>query len=90
MDETDDSLTTRAQDAATEATVIQHLLDLHPAQVSDAELVRELSGEGAGFAERDAIERAVRDLGAVGLLHHNGDLVAPTRAALRLSELLDR
>lgn len=90
MDDHDDSATTAAADAATESAVIQQLLDLHPAQLTIAELVRELAGENAGFAERDAIERAVRDLGAAGLLHQARDLVAPTRAALRLSELLDR
>jgi acyl-CoA reductase-like NAD-dependent aldehyde dehydrogenase len=58
--------------------------------VTVAELIRELGGEEPGFAERDAIERAVRDLVASGLLHHGGELLTPTRAALRLSELLDR
>ena len=90
MDENDDSVTTAAADAATESAVIKQLLDLHPAQLTIAELVRELAGESPDFAERDAIERAVRDLGAVGLLHQSRDFVAPSRAALRLSELLDR
>jgi hypothetical protein len=90
MDEHEDRVTTAAADAGTESAVIQQLLDLHPAQLTVAELVRELAGENADFAERDAIERAVRDLGAVGLLHCIQDIVAPTRAALRLSELLDR
>jgi hypothetical protein len=90
MDEHDDSLTTAAADAATESAVIQQLLRLHPAQLTTAELVRELAGQNPDFAERDAIERAVHELGAAGLLHQSGDLIAPTRAALRLSELLDR
>jgi hypothetical protein len=86
----DDNWTNRAADIATEAAVIQCLLDLHPTRVSTAELVRELAGEAPAFAERDAIERAVRDLAGVGLLHRGDELLAPTRAALRLNELLDR
>ncbi len=90
MDGSDDSWTTAGDDLATESTVLRQLLVLHPAQLTVAELVREIGGEQAGFAERDAIERAIRDLGAVGLLHRRDDFVLPTRAALRFSELLDR
>jgi hypothetical protein len=88
MNETDDSWTPAAQDAATESAVLQQLLALYPAQVTVAELIREIGGESPDFAERDAIERAARDLVGVGLLHSNGDFVAPTRAALRFNELL--
>ncbi|HEX7279328.1 MAG TPA: hypothetical protein VF255_06865, partial [Solirubrobacterales bacterium] len=66
------------------------LLDLHPTRLTVAELSRELSGDGGGFAERDALERAIRDLVAVGLVHRDEEFVAPTRAALRFSELSDR
>jgi hypothetical protein len=90
MDEIDDSWTPAAGDAATESAVLQRLLDLHPVQVTAAELVREVGGESPGFAERDAIERAVRDLTGAGLLHSHDAFVLPTRAALRFSELLDR
>jgi hypothetical protein len=90
MDETDRSRTPAADDAATASAVLQLLLDLHPAQVTAAELVREIGGESPGFAERDAIERAVRDLSGAGLLHNQDAFVIPTRAALRFSELLDR
>ena len=37
--------------------------------------------------ERDAVERAIRDLTAVGLLHHEGSFVVPTRAALDFHDL---
>lgn len=86
----DDSWINSAADIATEAVVIQHLLDVHPSQLTTLELIRELGGEAPEFAERDAIERAVRDLSGVGLLHRNGEFVVPTRAALRLCQLLDR
>jgi hypothetical protein len=90
MDETDDSWTPAAEDAANESAVLRQLIELHPVQVTLSEVVRELAGESPGFAERDAIERAVRDLVGAGLLHTYGGFVAPTRAALRFSELLGR
>ncbi len=90
MDETDDSWTPAAEDAATESAVLHQVLDFHPILVTLPELVREVGGESPSFAERDAIERAVRDLTATGLLHGHGSFIAPTRAAPRFNELLDR
>jgi len=90
MDETDDSWTPAAEDAATESAVLRQLLELHPVLVNLAELVREMAGESPAFARRDAIERAVRDLTGAGLLHSHETFVIPTRAALRFNELLDR
>jgi hypothetical protein len=71
-----------------ESAVLQFVLALHPAQISFDDLLRELSGGGEDFAQRDAVERAVRDLSGAGLLQRNGPLLAPTRAALRFDELL--
>jgi hypothetical protein len=90
MDEIDDSWTPASEDTATESAVLQRVLDFHPVLVTVAELVREVGGESPDFAERDAIERAVRDLTGAGLLHRHDTFVIPTRAALRFSELLDR
>jgi hypothetical protein len=90
MDGSDDKGTNKAEDAAAEAAVLHQVLDLHPAQLTVAELIREIGGEQADFAERDAIERAVRDLTGCGLLHGSEDFVLPTRAALRFNELLSR
>ena len=84
-----DSRVTWAEDESVESAVLRQLLDLHPTQLTIAELRREL-GSDDGFAERDAVERAVRDLAAVGLIHRGREFVVPTRAALRFSELLDR
>jgi hypothetical protein len=68
--------------------VLQHVLALDPTQVTMAELARELGGEGDSFAERDSIERAVRDLAGAGLLHAPDSFVLPSRAAIRFDELL--
>lgn len=86
----DDIPNSTEEDAATEAAVLQHLIALHPVQVTLAELIREITSDSAGFAERDAIERAVRDLAGAGLVHRTGGFVVPARAALRFHELLDR
>ncbi|HEX5990475.1 MAG TPA: hypothetical protein VFY75_09715 [Solirubrobacterales bacterium] len=90
MNVCDETKTTLAEDESVESAVLRQLLDLHPTRLTLAELVREVGGGRGAFAERDAVERAVRDLSAVGLLHHGEQFVEPTRAALRFSDLLDR
>jgi hypothetical protein len=90
MNENRESQTTWVEDEGLQSAVLRQLLDLHPTRLTIGELTREFSADLGGFAERDALERAVRDLAAVGLLHRSEEFVAPTRAALRFSELLDR
>lgn len=90
MHESDESRTTRAEDARVQAAVLEHLVALHPTLLTVDELVREIAGEEPSFSERDAVERAVRDLAAVGLLNRSQELVMPSRAALRFDELLNR
>ncbi len=86
----DESRTTWAEDESMESAVLRQLLDLHPARLTREELAREFADTGGSFAERDAVERAVRELAGAGLLHRGEEFVAPTRAALRFSELLDQ
>jgi hypothetical protein len=88
VEEGDNIRKTTEEDRAQESAVLQHILFLHPAAVSVEELVRELDPQRDSFSQRDAIERAVRDLAAAGLLHHSESLVLPTRAALRFDQLL--
>jgi hypothetical protein len=76
------------QDATIEAAVLRQLLALHPIQLTLTELSREVAGDPGDFALTDAVERAVQELAAAGLVHRNGDLVLPSRAALRCEELL--
>ncbi len=89
MNHKDQIRSTEAQDAATESALLQQVLALHPTAITLAELKRELGGEGA-FADDDAVERAVYDLTAAGLLHRSESFVLPTRAALRFDQLLER
>lgn len=76
------------EDAAVEAAVLRQLLALHPVQLTLGELVREIATEPPSFALTDAVERAVRDLAAAGLAHRSGDVVLPSRAAVRFDDLL--
>jgi hypothetical protein len=82
-----DTRTTANEDRRTEAAVLRWLLALHPAQISFEELLRAVCEEPDEFAQRDAVERAVRDLATAGLLHRSGELVVPSHAALRFDEL---
>jgi hypothetical protein len=78
-----------AQDMTIEAVVLRQLLALHPIQLTVGELAREIGGEAADFAQTDAVERAIDQLAVTGLLHVNGNVVLPSRAALRFYELLE-
>jgi predicted transcriptional regulator len=88
MADMDENRSPSAHDTTIEAAVLRQLLALFPVQMTVAELARELGGENADFAHTDAVERAVRELVGAGLAHRNGDVVIPSRAALRLDELL--
>ena len=79
---------THAEDLRDQGAVLIHVLALHPAQLRLPELVQEIVAGAADFEQKDAIDRAVRDLVGVGLLFRSDDLVLPTRAALRFDELL--
>lgn len=83
----DERATTAALDDRDQARVLRQVLFLYPEAMTLAELVRELTLGSSDFHERDRIERAVRDLVAVGLLHRVGDLVLPTRAAVSFHAL---
>lgn len=88
MEDRDEIRNPVEEDASIEATVLRQLLALHPVQLTLGELVREIAGESGTFALKDGVERAVRELAAAGLAHRSGDVVLPSRAALRFDELL--
>jgi len=83
--------TTAEQDHRDQESVLRHVLSIHPEVLTREELIREMTGSASSpaFAERDRIERAVRDLVAGGLLHEDGKLVLPTRPAVLSHSLLD-
>jgi predicted transcriptional regulator len=90
MNKTIERRTNRGEDEAVESAVLHQLLDLHPARLTLEELKRQMGADRESFADRDALERAVRDLAAAGLLYRQTEFVEPTRAAVRFNELLDR
>lgn len=77
-----------AQDLRDQGSALIHVLTLYPTHLRLSELIQEVSAGAADFKQRDAIERAVRDLVGVGLLFRSDGLVLPTRAALRFNEIL--
>lgn len=79
---------TAAQDVRDQGVVLVHVLTLHPAHLRLMELVREVTAGSADFEDADRFERAVRELVGVGLLFLNGELLLPTRAALRFNEIV--
>jgi hypothetical protein len=79
--------TTAEEDAKWERAVLAVVLSSHPAQITEAELVRELADDPDDFATRDGAVRAIGDLVGVGLLHRSGDFVLPTRAAIHADSL---
>jgi hypothetical protein len=86
--EIDDKRGAGGEDAEVEAAVLRQLLLLHPTQLTVEELIADVAAEPEAFAERDAVQRAVRDLARAGLVHRNGDFAIPSRAALRFDQLL--
>lgn len=87
----DERATTTAElDDRDQAAVLRETLSLYPEVLTLEELIREQTFGSSEFDGRDRIERAVRDLVAVGLLQQVGPLVLPTRAAVvffRLAEI---
>jgi predicted transcriptional regulator len=87
--EAEESSRQAGNDEQVESAVLRQLLLLHPAQVTVEELITDVAADPEEFAERDSVERAVRDLARAGLVHRNGEFAIPSRAALHFSELLE-
>jgi hypothetical protein len=80
--------TTASEDDRDQSGVLHEVLYIYPEQITLEELVLAMTTMNAGgFGERDRIERAVRELVAVGLLRRIDELVLPTRAAVRFYDL---
>ena len=88
MDDQAQTQSSAGESAKIESAVLQLVLSLHPSPVNYDDLRREFDPEPSDFTQSDALERAVRELGSAGLLQRRGDLILPTRAALRFDALL--
>jgi len=86
----DDSpiLSPAEHDAAMQQAVLTTVLVEHPAQLTMLDLYRERM-DPEDPRDRDAVDRAILDLVAAGLVHRNGPFVVPSRAALRFEELYE-
>lgn len=84
-----DQVSPARDDSRDQHAVLTRVLALHPTHLTLTELAREVCEDPESFEEGDAVARAVRDLAAAGLLHMNGALIAPTRAAVHFDALTD-
>lgn len=79
---------TARQDIRDQGITLMHVLHRHPTLLTIPDLVREITAGSEDFAEGDGVERAVRDLTGVGLLHCAGGLAVPSPAALRFLKII--
>jgi hypothetical protein len=77
----------QAEDLRDQAVVLTQVLSNWPTHLRVCDLVREVANDPSDFAERDRVERAVRDLAAAGLLFRCESVVLPTRAAIHFDRL---
>ncbi|HET8565883.1 MAG TPA: hypothetical protein VFL77_05365 [Solirubrobacterales bacterium] len=82
------SLTTHAEDDRDQTAILGVVLEEHPIQLTVAELALQMVGGNPAWADSDAVERGVRELVGMGLLHLSGDTIRPTRSALRFHVLM--
>jgi len=75
------------EDRGYERAILAHVIEAQPATLRLSDLLREFVSSDE-FSERDAVERAVRELVKGGLLFRCEGAVLPTRTALRAYELL--
>jgi hypothetical protein len=85
-DRVDAETKTRSSPERIEALVLRRLLDLHPATLTKAELVLDLSGGTPASPPESEIEAAITGLVSAGLVHES-DFLRPTRAAVYLAAL---
>jgi hypothetical protein len=70
------------EDDLYEQAVLRHVLYWQPTILRMADLLREVRPIPSDTVPRDAVERAVRELVKVNLLHRHGDCVLPTSTAV--------
>ena len=70
------------EDDVYEQSVLKHVLIWQPTVLRLCDLVREVRPELGDSDPKDAVERAVRELLKVGLLHRQGECILPTPAAV--------
>ena len=84
----DAAITPAAEDIKDQGVTLMHVLHRHPTLLTIPDLVREITSASGDFGEKDSVERAVRDLTGVGLLHCTNGLAMPSPAALRFLKII--
>ncbi|HEY5052272.1 MAG TPA: hypothetical protein VII45_02570 [Solirubrobacterales bacterium] len=91
MHDSDDNprrvLTTAQEDDRDQEGILGYLIAEHPDQLTITELAREMRPDDPDLPLPDWLRRGVRDLVGIGLLHRSGEIIRPTRAALRFNHL---
>jgi hypothetical protein len=82
-----DPSTPAGEDSRTESAVLALLLDEHPTRLTMDELILVLCADPDRGDPQDAARRAVAELVGGGLVHRDGNFLAPTRAALYFQRL---
>ena len=82
-----DPLSPAGEDRRTESAVLALLLDEHPSWLTVDELILVLGADPDRGDPQDAARRAVGELVGAGLVHRDGNFLAPTRAALYFHRL---
>ncbi|HET9152870.1 MAG TPA: hypothetical protein VFN85_01990 [Solirubrobacterales bacterium] len=75
------------EDHVYEQAVLTHVLFSQPTILRLCDLKREVRPGIGNSDPADAVERAVRELVKVNLLHRHGDCVLPTSTAVYVSEM---
>jgi hypothetical protein len=78
---------TAAEDLRDQGVVMTQVLALHPAALTVAELVQEITAGSSDFEAGDRFERAIGELCGAGLLRRVETLILPTRPALHFHAL---
>ena len=76
----------KQSDAVAQKAVLGVVFSEHPVQLTICEISREIN-RSRDFSSDDSVERAIRDLVGLGVLHCQGVMVLPTRAAMHLHRL---
>jgi hypothetical protein len=76
-----------AQDRKAQQAVLGLLLDVYPAHVPIGEVERTIAGDDEALGPLDAVEIAIRELVAVGLVHRHDRFVFASSAAVRFDEI---
>jgi hypothetical protein len=74
--------TLREHDQRLEVAILTEVVGLHPERLTRDELTLRMA-DGPGEADRVAVADRLQELKRDGLIRVNGEVVEPTRAALR-------